>query len=87
MFASRKWYTLNRKTSDCTKNDTLHKDGQEVRFDTFEEAYEGMIELWEKEILARVPHSYWFIKEHYKTKSTDDNGKVYENEMVQPVWR
>jgi hypothetical protein len=87
MFESQKWYTLDRKTNDYTKDNTLTKDGRDVRFDTFKEAYEGMINQWEKETLAREPHSYWFIKEHYRTKSTDDNGKVYENEMILPVWR
>lgn len=56
-----------------------------VKFDTFEQAYAEMINLYADETLDREDHKYWFIMKHSITEYVE-NGEPHRNEMIEPVW-
>lgn len=82
----RRWdyFTLESRTKGELREKTYNgTKGALEKFDTFTEAYQRMISMYDAEIYNRDNHGYWYIVRHTITEYME-NEEYHRNEMVQP---
>lgn len=81
-YKSWNYYTLESKAKGILKTKE-YEGGEIIQFDSFVEAYQRMISMYDAECYNREDHGYWYIVRHSIVEYME-NEEYHRNERVEP---